>query len=65
MTVSDTVFEKLKTLDTCTVSNAIERLNVRLRNEGFVAGTLRCRFQSFVPMLDYALLGEFGAPALP
>jgi hypothetical protein len=27
--------EKLKSFDSCTISNAVERLNVRLRNEGF------------------------------
>jgi|CZKS01.1.fsa_nt_gi regulator of RNase E activity RraA len=65
MTVPDTVFEKLKTLDTCTASNAIERLNVRLRNEGFVAGTLRCRFQNFEPMLGYAVTGRIRSASAP
>ena len=31
--LSNTSFEKLRGLDTCTVSNAMERLGVRLRNE--------------------------------
>ena len=46
--------EKLKNLDTCTASNAIERLNVRLRNEGFISGAVRCRFPDLPPMLGYA-----------
>lgn len=29
------ILEQLPALDACTVSNAIERLDVRLRNEGF------------------------------
>jgi 4-hydroxy-4-methyl-2-oxoglutarate aldolase len=46
--------EKLKDLDSCTVSNAIERLNVRLRNEGFLSGVARCRFPKLPPMVGYA-----------
>ena len=64
-TVSDAVFDKLKTLDTCTVSNAIERLNVRLRNEGFVTGALRCRFQNLGPMLGYAVTGRIRSASPP
>ena len=48
------ILEKLRTLDTCTVSNAIERLHVRLRNEGFVLGSVRCQFPNLPPMLGYA-----------
>jgi 4-hydroxy-4-methyl-2-oxoglutarate aldolase len=47
-------FKKLGELDTCTVSNAIERMNVRLRNEGFISGTARCRFPELAPMVGYA-----------
>ncbi len=50
--------DAIRDLDTCTVSNVIERLNVRLRNEGFVAGALRCRFPSFKPMVGYAVTGR-------
>jgi 4-hydroxy-4-methyl-2-oxoglutarate aldolase len=50
--------EKLRSLDTCTVSNAIERLNVRLRNEGFVSGTAQCRFPNLGPMVGYAVTGR-------
>jgi regulator of RNase E activity RraA len=46
--------EKLKAFDSCTISNAIERLNVRLRNEGFLSGRARCRFPEFPPMVGYA-----------
>ncbi len=45
---------KLASLDTCLVSNAIERFHVRLRNEGFISGTARCRFPDFPPMVGYA-----------
>lgn len=52
--LSSALLEKLKAFDTCTVSNAIERLNVRLRNEGFLSGVARCRFPKFPPMAGYA-----------
>jgi len=39
-------FEKLSALDTCTVSNAIERSKVRLRNEGLLPARRRAGFQS-------------------
>jgi 4-hydroxy-4-methyl-2-oxoglutarate aldolase len=48
-------FEKLRRLDTCTVSNAIERFDVRPRNEGFMYRSIRCRFPHFAPMLGYAV----------
>jgi len=49
-------FNKIRRLDTCTVSNAIERLKVRLRNEGFVHGhSIHCQFPHFAPMLGYAV----------
>jgi 4-hydroxy-4-methyl-2-oxoglutarate aldolase len=65
MTVPDIVFDKLKTLDTCTASNAIERLNVRLRNEGFIAGALRCRFPALKTMLGYAVTGRIRSSSPP
>jgi regulator of RNase E activity RraA len=51
--------EKLKNLDSCTVSNAIERLNVRLRNEGFIPGVARWRFPKLPPMVGYAVMPRF------
>jgi len=54
--VSEEDLVKLGELDSCTVSNAIERLNVRLRNEGFVSGPIRCRVPKFEkPMVGYAV----------
>ena len=57
--------EKIRALDTCTVSNAIERFNIRLRNEGFVSGALRCRFPNFQPMLGYAVTGRIRSSSPP
>jgi 4-hydroxy-4-methyl-2-oxoglutarate aldolase len=59
------LFEQLSQLDTCTVSNAIERLNVRLRNEGFISGAVRCRFPRFAPMLGYAVTGRIRTSTPP
>jgi regulator of RNase E activity RraA len=47
--------DKIRLFDTCTISNAIERFNVRLRNEGFVHGSVQCVFPHFAPMLGYAV----------
>lgn len=62
---SDTGFEKLRRLDTCSASNAIERLNVRLRNEGFVSGAIQCRFPELRPMLGYAVTGRIRSSSPP
>jgi 4-hydroxy-4-methyl-2-oxoglutarate aldolase len=60
------VFKKLQLLDTCTVSNAIERLKVRLRNEGSIFGpALRCQFPNLPPMLGYAATGRIRTTTAP
>jgi regulator of RNase E activity RraA len=58
-------FEKLCALDTCTVSNAIERLKVRLRNEGFASGRMTCRFPNLGPMVGYAATGRIRTASAP
>ncbi len=58
-------FEKLQALDTCTVSNAIERLNVRLRNEGFISSAVHCQFPHMQPMLGYAVTGRVRTSSAP
>ena len=37
--------DALRRLDTCTVSNAIETFDVRLRNTGFADARIRCMFE--------------------
>jgi len=44
----------LRQLDACTLANAIETFEVRLRNEGFTDGDLRCFFPHLPPMIGYA-----------
>ena len=57
--------EKLCALDTCTVSNAIERLDVRLRNEGFASGSAKCQFPGLSPMVGYAATGRIRTATPP
>jgi 4-hydroxy-4-methyl-2-oxoglutarate aldolase len=60
------IFEKLRSIDTCTVSNAIERLNGRLRNEGQISGSVvHCIFPNFPPVLGYAVTGRMRAAMEP
>ena len=63
--VSSADLEKLKAFDSCTVSNAIERLDVRLRNEGFVSGAARCRFPRLPPMVGYAATARIRTASPP
>jgi regulator of RNase E activity RraA len=58
-------FEKIRQMDTCTVSNAIERVNVRLRNEGFVHGSVHCQFPHLPPMLGYGVTARARASSAP
>jgi 4-hydroxy-4-methyl-2-oxoglutarate aldolase len=55
----------LGSLDTCTVSNAIECFQVRLRNEGFVSGAVRCRFPDLPPMIGYAATARIRTASPP
>jgi 4-hydroxy-4-methyl-2-oxoglutarate aldolase len=55
----------LRALDGCTVSNAIERLGVRMRNEGFISGAVRCRFPNFPPLVGYAVTGRIRSSSPP
>ena len=60
------VFEALQRLGTCTVSNAIERLQVRPRNEGSMThSAIRCLFPNLPPMLGYAATGRMRSTAAP
>lgn len=46
--------EALRRLETCTVSNAIEAFEVRLRNTGFTDARIHCMFKDFPPIVGYA-----------
>src|ERR1700722_7340873 len=57
--------ERLREFDACTVSNAIEKFSVRLRNEGFISRAMRCRFPDLGPMVGYAATGRIRTASPP
>jgi regulator of RNase E activity RraA len=48
------LLDELRRLDSCTVANAIETFDVRLRNAGFAGSGIRCIFDDFPPLVGYA-----------
>ncbi|HUA20885.1 MAG TPA: RraA family protein [Bryobacteraceae bacterium] len=62
----NSVLEQIRQFSTCTVSNAIERLKARLRNEGSVSGAaVRCLFPHLPPILGYAATGRMRSTSAP
>lgn len=57
--------EILARLDACTLANAIETFQERLRNEGFVDHTVRCLIPRLPPMLGYAATVRIRGSAPP
>jgi len=57
--------ERLRRFDTCTMSNAIERLNLRPRNEGYIAGAVTCRFPQLPPVIGYAVTARMRSSMMP
>jgi 4-hydroxy-4-methyl-2-oxoglutarate aldolase len=49
------LIDYLKTVDTATLANAIELLNLRPRAEGYASLDLKCLFPEFGPMCGYAV----------
>ena len=52
------IISYLKTVDSPTLSNAIEDLKVRPRHEGFAPETVRCLFPEFGRMCGYAVTAQ-------
>jgi regulator of RNase E activity RraA len=52
--------DALRRFDTCMISNAIETFDARLRNTGFVDGSIHCIFKDAdaPPMVGYAATGR-------
>jgi regulator of RNase E activity RraA len=48
------LIQSLSRLDSCTVANAIETFDVRLRNSGFTDSSVRCIFGELPPMVGHA-----------
>ena len=63
--LSKDVFDSIRELDTCRVSNAIERLKIRPRNEGFASASVHCQFPHFSPMLGYAATARIRTASMP
>jgi len=59
------VLAQLRSIDSCTVSNAIERFDVRPRNEGFTDSSVRCFSPGLPPMVGYAAPGRMRSSAAP
>ena len=57
--------EQLRHYDTCTLANAIERLDVRPRNEGFIVGAVRCQFPKLAPVAGHAVTGRIRSSMPP
>jgi regulator of RNase E activity RraA len=53
--LSPATIEELRQLDSCAVANAIETFGVRLRNEGFTDGRIRCLFGDMRPAVGFAV----------
>ena len=45
----------LSSLSTCTVANAVETFETRLRNEGFLGSMVRAVFPQQKPVIGYAV----------
>lgn len=63
--IAPEVVARLREIDTCSVSNAIERLDVRLRNEGFADHSIRCLSPALPPMVGYAATGRIRTAMTP
>ncbi len=64
-TVTSEILRELGGFDSCTISNAIEQLDVRTRNEGFIDGTVRCIFPQLAPKVGYAATARIRTSATP
>jgi 4-hydroxy-4-methyl-2-oxoglutarate aldolase len=53
--LSQVQLDALREFDTCTLANAIETFDVRLRNQGFTRPELHCLFPEADPTLGYAI----------
>jgi len=59
------VLDQFRRLDTCAVSNAVETLAIRLRNEGFTDRRVRCLFEDLPPEVGYAVTATIRCSAPP
>src|SRR5579872_5744851 len=57
--------EALVRIYSSTISNAIETLNVRPRNEGYIQDALSCMFPKLPPVAGYAVTGRMRSASPP
>jgi len=57
--------DAFRRLDTCKVANAIETMQVRLRNEGFADSTIRARFDDLPATVGHAVTARIRAAVPP
>ncbi len=50
--------DELLRFDTCSLANAIERFDIRPRNEGFASGVVNCQFPHLPPAAGHAVTGR-------
>jgi regulator of RNase E activity RraA len=50
--------DALRRFDACALANAIERFQIRPRNEGFMSGGASCRFPHCPPIVGHAVTGR-------
>ncbi|MDE3198042.1 MAG: RraA family protein [Acidobacteriota bacterium] len=59
------ILNLLQSTDTCSVSNAIETLNLRMRDEGYLQRQLQCLLPDLPPVAGYAITGRIRTAAPP
>lgn len=63
--VSNEVLEFLRKTDTCTISNAVETFDVRMRNEGYIHNGPKCLFPHLPIVAGYAITGRIRTSVPP
>jgi 4-hydroxy-4-methyl-2-oxoglutarate aldolase len=59
------LIDAFRRLDSASVANAIETFGVRLRNEGFADGRLRCLFPGQAPVIGHAVTARIRCSSPP
>jgi 4-hydroxy-4-methyl-2-oxoglutarate aldolase len=63
--VSAAALRALRGLESCAVANAIETFDVRLRNEGFTNGRIRCLFEALPSVVGYVVTARIRCSTPP
>lgn len=63
--ISPETLKALQALDTCTVANAIETFDVRLRNEGYADSSIHCMTNCAAPVVGHAVTARIRCSSPP